>query len=81
MTRSVGHRFDYDTPIEETVSAAHAPVREGGYSGAAGYVPDASSSRRRKSWICALHRHELLLGLPMYVIMLLSYSLFRLTLT
>ena len=29
MTRSVGHRFDYDTPIEETVSAAHAPDREG----------------------------------------------------
>ena len=58
---SSGHRFDYHTPIAETVWAALfivfrllIPVDHA----------DASLARCGQSWLRALHWYELMLGLP-----------------
>ena len=58
-----GHRFDYTTPIEETVSLAF--VVQSSLIRLTVLLLDASSSRRREGWIRALHRHELLLCISM----------------
>ena len=72
-----GHRLTPGAPFEEMVRGI-IPECETPLMGS---MIDACLARTRPARSRALHRHELLLGLPMYVIMLLHYSLFRLTLT
>ena len=64
LTVIIGHRFDYTTPIEETVSYVQDMLR--GYGLVIGFI-DASTSRRSEGGIRPIYRHELLPRLSVYV--------------
>lgn len=59
----LGHRFDPDTPIGETVGVLALFQ----FQGTNKHASDASTPRRSQGWVCALHRDVILLGLAMYV--------------
>ena len=61
-TISTGHRFDNDTPIEETVCILDIKRCNAQQS------QDASFARRRQSGIRTLHWNVIVLGLAMWAI-------------
>lgn len=66
---SSGHRFDYETPIAETVRVLFSPPIF--VSQCSRYLVDASPSWRRSSRLRSLYWNVLLLGMAMQVISLI----------
>ena len=64
LVSDLGHRFDYNTPIEETVSGHFEACQ---LLNSSILLIDASTPWYCSGWLRSLHWHELLLGLAMCV--------------